>query len=238
MKILHVALALTISATAQGSDEHEKKPADAPAHDAKQAGHGEAKKEDHGAKKDAGGKKDSAKKDGGKKDAKKDDKGAAHGDGHATAEAQIDIGGYIHNWVKFPELNGVDLASGEPTHISIKKDTAMVVFFIASYDIGSQNLIDKFKAVEARYSPRFTKFIYAFVNDLEKEAVAFLREHNVKGTAVLIDQDTKQAFQHPPLNLPMIYVGDRKGWLTMRFGSVDKSAVAKVDEFLDLVNAI
>ncbi len=233
MKILHLAMAMLLSSTAIASDKHEEKAVEGPAGASKDAAKTDAKQSDKA------GKKDSGKKDSAKKDDKKAGKGeAGKGEGQTAAEAQIDIGGYIHNWVKFPELNGVDLATGEPTHISIKKDTALVVFFIASYDIGSQNLIDKFKSVEARYSPRFTKFIYAFVNDLEKEAVAFLREHNVKGTAVLIDEDTKQAFQHPPLNLPMIYVGDRKGWLTLRFGSVDKTVVSKVDDFLDLVNAI
>ncbi len=154
----------------------------------------------------------------------------------SPSAAPVYSGNYVHDWIKFPEITGIDLGSGEPMRIVPEKDYATVAFFVASYDLGSQNLIQQFKKLEAAYASRFTRFIYVFVNDLEKEAVNFIRDNKIEGRAILCDDATKTRFQFPPLNIPMIYVGDRKGWLALRFTQTTEKNIASTDEFLGLIN--
>jgi hypothetical protein len=153
----------------------------------------------------------------------------------SPSAAPVYSGNYVHDWIKFPEITGTDLSSGEPMRVVPEKDYATVAFFIASYDLGSQNLIQQFKKLEATYDSRFTRFVYVFVNDLEKEAVNFIRDNKIEGRAILCDDATKTRFQFPPLNIPMIYVGDRKGWLALRFAQTTDKNIAATDEFLGLI---
>jgi hypothetical protein len=147
-------------------------------------------------------------------------------------------GNYVHEWIGFPEITGLDLQTGEPMRVVAEKDYATVAFFIASYDLGSQNLIQEFLKLEKKYASRFTRFVYVFVNDLEKEAVNFMRDNRVEGRTILCDDSTKMRFQFPPLNIPIIYVGDRRGWLALRFPQAKASDIALTDEFLGYLNVL
>jgi hypothetical protein len=141
-------------------------------------------------------------------------------------------------WVRFPEITGFSVSNGEPLRIIPEKDRSLVAIFIASYDIGSQNVIEKIKKLQARYEKKFASFVYVFVNDLTQEAANFVRAHAIDGTVVLADDQTKKNFQFPPLNIPMVYISDRKGWMAIRLGEVDQEKLLAVENYLELITAL
>jgi hypothetical protein len=139
---------------------------------------------------------------------------------------------YIHEWLKFPDITGTDIFTQQPVRIAPTKERLLVAFLVASYEIGSQNMIRKMRKLQLKHQQQFTDFVYVFVNDLPKEARAFAKHNRIDGDIIMADEATKKKFQFPPLNLPMIYVADRHGWLTMQATSFKEEQLIKLDMFL------
>ena len=117
-----------------------------------------------------------------------------------------------------------------------EKGIATVAVFLASWCVPCQEQIDFFKDLKQTFEPRYTKFVYIFAHDMEQDAQAFIREHQLSGDMLLADVKLMDTFHLP--NLPSVYVGDRFGWLSWRALNIKESRHAALSEFLDLITAL
>lgn len=142
---------------------------------------------------------------------------------------------YVHEWIAFPEIKGTRVGRAIDLDYKPVFGRATVLFFIASWDLNTQDLIDEFMALENSYSPLHTDFIYIFSHDTDADALHFMEEVGIKGDAILANHEVLKAFKQPPL--PSIYVGDRNNWFTMRFLEVKPTELKRLDEFLRGINS-
>ncbi len=141
---------------------------------------------------------------------------------------------YVHRWIKFPFFKGKSI-NGGTINVTPQKGFNIVVFFVASWSVGSQDLIDYFKKIEAHYSNLNTRFVYIFVHDTLKDAQGFAKEHGIE-EAMLADHTILKKFHNPPP--PAIYVADNRGWITTRFLDAKKDDTRSLNYFLKYMTAL
>jgi thiol-disulfide isomerase/thioredoxin len=135
---------------------------------------------------------------------------------------------YVHTWKSFPTATGKAISGGEIT-IKPIEGFISVLFFVASWDIKSQELISKFKKIEKKYSNLNTNFYYIFMHDTFEDAYGFAKEFKIKNGVIATHQINK-AFHHP--KIPSVYVSDRHKKLSTRFLDVDAETTQDFDHFL------
>jgi hypothetical protein len=135
----------------------------------------------------------------------------------AEARALKETSTYVHEWVKFPELTGRSLEGGGNITIGCALGKACVVFFLSTHSVHSQKIIERYKKLSDRFSPLHTDFYQVFVNDTVPDARAFHREFKLKNSvrAALNSEDLNLKFHAQ--TVPLIYVGDRYGWIVTRY---------------------
>jgi len=141
---------------------------------------------------------------------------------------------YVHKWIKFPVAKGKSIKGGMSTIKSVKGFVS-VIYFVASWDVKSQEILAKLKKVENKYAHQNAKFYYIFTHDTYEDATAFAKEYGIEN-GLIAGHEINKAFHHP--NVPSIYVGDRHGWLSTRFLAIDSKEVDDLDNYLRLLTAI
>jgi hypothetical protein len=141
---------------------------------------------------------------------------------------------YVHKWIKFPEIRGTSINGGELT-ISPGNGVVTILFFIASWSVESQDLIESFQRVQERYRQMNTRFVYIFTHDTLVDAINFAKEYKIDD-GLLSSHDILQAFNNPPP--PTVYISDAKGWITSRYVSTKIDDLIKINHLLKLMTAI
>jgi thiol-disulfide isomerase/thioredoxin len=141
---------------------------------------------------------------------------------------------YVHRWIKYPSGSGKSLSGGDTT-VSGRDGYITVTFFIASWDIKSQELLRAFQKIEAKYRGLSTNFVYVFSHDTFEDAAAFAKDAGI-GNGVVAAHELQKNFHHP--KIPSVYVGDKDGWLVSRFLDTTPEDLGKLDKFLELATAL
>lgn len=150
------------------------------------------------------------------------------------AESRTITDDYVHHWISFPSGSGQSIAGGENT-LKAKKGYITVVFFIASWDIKSQELLHRLQKLEQLYQDLATNFVYVFSHDTYDDAVAFAKDAGLSN-GLIAGHELHKNFHHP--KIPSIYVGDRAGWLTARFLDVTLKDIDELDLYLRHASAL
>lgn len=137
---------------------------------------------------------------------------------------------YVHHWIQMPPLAGKNIDTGEATVITPEKGQPTVLIFLASWCLPCQKLTRSFEALRAKYAPRSTRFVYVFTHDTRADALAFAKDHKLKGDRLLASRESLKAYHEP--ELPTVYVGDRAGWLVERYVNVAPEGLKDLDGFL------
>jgi hypothetical protein len=141
---------------------------------------------------------------------------------------------YVHKWIPAPAFAATHLPDGETRTVAPVKGRAQVIMFLGSWDEGSQRLVSDVERLARRYRRLNADFVYVFVSDTLDDASAFIKEYNLPD-GFLANHDVRAAFHNT--DLPTIYVGDRRGWLTTRFVKADADSLKTLDGFLERVTA-
>jgi hypothetical protein len=153
----------------------------------------------------------------------------------STSEARAlkETSTYVHEWVKFPELTGRNLEGGGDITIGCALGKACVVFFLSTHSVHSQKIIERYKKLSDRFSNLHTDFFQVFVNDTVPDARAFHREFKLRNSvrAALNSEDLNLKFHAQ--TVPLIYVGDRYGWIVTRYPITTGSGQEINEEMLD-----
>lgn len=137
---------------------------------------------------------------------------------------------YKHQWVRFPDITGRDLRSGETTAIQPKKGQAVVVFFIASWCLPCQKLAPTMQTIRKKFQSQSARIVFAFAQDTFKDAQGFVKAHKLEGEAILADKATLKTFHEP--ELPSVYMGDRTNWLALRYLKVNRDQLQELADIL------
>ena len=179
---------------------------------------------------------------------KKEDasKGEGHGKDHGEASKQpetpqqkmyreardyIRTPYYVHQWVDFPEVKGTNLA-GEPVSLKSKTGYLTVLFFVASWCLSCQNLIEDFKAIQQKTSKLSIQYAYIFMHDTTKDIKGFKDYYKID-PLIIADNAVMKIFHNPPL--ASIYIGDKEGNLLSRYLDVKKT---DLDDLLQMLKAL
>lgn len=138
---------------------------------------------------------------------------------------------YVHSWIAFPEFSG-ELVSGGQLSITPIRGTIDVVYFVASWCLPCQEVIDRFKAMEAKFASKNVRFTYIFSHDIKKDAAGFIGAFGLKD-GVISNHTILKVFHDPPL--PTVYVSDRKGWLLARYERIAPSNIGELEEKIRLL---
>jgi thiol-disulfide isomerase/thioredoxin len=138
---------------------------------------------------------------------------------------------YIHDWVKFPELKGDPLDRVNPFTAMPKMGEVFVVFFVASWCVPCQSLMDELRAMERTYVHLPVKFVYVFSHDTLDDAKAFAKEHTID-KAMLANVSVLKNFHNP--ELPSAFVSDRQGLLQQRFLGITKESLQSLQQDIAL----
>ena len=144
---------------------------------------------------------------------------------------------YIHKWLKMPDIVGRAVGDrNEQFEYKPVRGRGTVVIFLSASCLPCQEQMENLRRIEARYNRLFTDFIYVFVNDSSKDALAFAKEYGI-GESKLVHGtfELLKAYKNPPL--PSIYIGDRHGWIGSSYLSLDTAKVEKVNHYLKLMTA-
>ena len=141
---------------------------------------------------------------------------------------------YVHRWIKFPTGTGKSITGGENS-VGAQEGYITVIFFLASWDIKSQELLARFKKLESTYKNISTHFIYVFTHDTFEDAVAFAADSAIS-SGLVAGHELHKNFHHP--KIPSIYVGDKDGWLSARFLDTTVKDIEVLDEYLRYATAI
>ncbi len=150
------------------------------------------------------------------------------------AESRTITDDYVHRWIPFPSGSGQSIAGGENT-LKAKKGYITVVFFIASWDIKSQELLHRLQKLEQLYQDLATTFVYVFSHDTFEDAVAFAKDAGLSN-GLIAGHELQKNFHHP--KVPSVYIGDRAGWLTARFLDVTVKDLDELDLYLRHATAL
>jgi hypothetical protein len=150
------------------------------------------------------------------------------------AEGFAITGDYVHHWIKFPSGSGKALSGGENS-ISARDGYVTVAFFLASWDIKSQELLKRFQKLETTYKKLSVHFVYIFTHDTFEDSVAFAEDAGITN-GLVAGHELHKNFHHP--KIPSIYVADKEGWLASRFLDVTSKDMETLDEYLRLQAAL
>ncbi|MEZ4742369.1 MAG: hypothetical protein R3B45_07975 [Bdellovibrionota bacterium] len=141
---------------------------------------------------------------------------------------------YVHTWIRFPTAIGKSLSGG---NVTVKPVTGIVTifFFIASWDVKSQEILFKLKEIEKKYKNLDANFVYIFTHDTYEDATAFAKEYDIED-GIIASHEINKAFHNP--KVPSIYIGDREGWLSTRFLDVKQQDLKELDYYLYLLTII
>jgi thiol-disulfide isomerase/thioredoxin len=150
------------------------------------------------------------------------------------AESFTHTNDYVHRWIKFPSGSGKSIAGGENT-LKARNGYVTVVFFVASWDVKSQELMKRFQKLESTYKNLATNFVYVFTHDTFEDAVAFAEDSGVTN-GLVAGHELHKNFHHP--KIPSIYIGDKDGWLAGRYLDTNPADIESLDEYLRYVTSI
>lgn len=145
-------------------------------------------------------------------------------------------GGYVHNWIGFPNFSGKSVFSEETIQVAPEKGYVSIVIFIASWCERCQRLIAPFEQLREEFKDLPVHVVYVFSHDTLADSQGFSKEHQIKGQGLLGNHDILKAFHNPPL--PSIYIGDRWGWLLDRFLDVEIKDIEETRRLVRLMTAI
>lgn len=145
------------------------------------------------------------------------------------AEYQI-TNKYKHEWIRFPDLAGINIEDGHDMLITPKKGEALVVFFIASWCIPCQKLAPQLKAIHQRFTSPAARVVFVFSQDTRKDAQGFTKSHQLPGDKLLASPALLKQFHEP--ELPSVYVGDRNNWLSHRYLNLKRDDLKELEEYL------
>lgn len=141
---------------------------------------------------------------------------------------------YVHHWVALPTFSAARLPDNEMTSVSPKPGRMLIVIFLASWCEPCQHLLPEFRRLEKRFARLSTDFVYLFAHDTLQDATGFMREFGLN-SAYLAGREVLKTYHNP--ELPTIYVGDRRGWLTARFTKTNPKSLNELERLLQKLTA-
>jgi peroxiredoxin len=142
---------------------------------------------------------------------------------------------YVHSWMKFPPLSGIDVNTEKSRSFTAKAGTVLAVFFVASWSLPCQKMMANLQKLNDKFKQLHTQFVFVFSHDTLSDARGFIEEHNLSIDAILADHKILKDFHNP--ELPSVYLSDRRGWLSQRFISLDDKKMEELQNSLNLMTA-
>jgi len=143
--------------------------------------------------------------------------------------------GYAHSWIKTPKISGYSLAGRVWKVFPVQPGESLVIVFIASWCVSCQELIVPLKEMMKKSRENYTRFLFLFAHDTQKDAAGFQKYFNLKHS-IMASQKILKFFHNPPL--PSIFVQDRWGWLTKSYLSIKTGEVKELSEFLMVTSGL
>ena len=143
---------------------------------------------------------------------------------------------YVHQWLSMPPLTArrLDGAGGNET-VAARPGRMLVIIFLASWCEPCQQLLPEYQALSKRFSRLPVDFIYVFAHDTKDDAMAFMTEFAMSH-GYLANHELLKTYHNP--ELPTIYVGDRRGWLTARYRKSSVADLKDLGDFIELLTAL
>lgn len=151
------------------------------------------------------------------------------------ADAVTPSNDYVHKWLAFPAITGADFPSGEKKSIHAKEGTVLVAFFVASWCIPCQNMVEQLIQLEEQLKKVHTQFVYIFAHDTADDVEQFVKDHRLQSTIVIADHEVLKAFHNP--KIPTAYVSDRRTWLSQRFMELDAKKLSELQTTIKKMTA-
>lgn len=137
---------------------------------------------------------------------------------------------YVHSWTAMPSFTATGLGDDQgPMSVGPRPGRALVVLFLASWCEPCQQLMADYQVLEKRYRRLGADFVYVFAHDTQDDAQGFMKEFGLS-RGILANHDVLKAYHNP--ELPTIYLGDRRGWLTTRYVKAGATEVERLDGLL------
>jgi thiol-disulfide isomerase/thioredoxin len=142
---------------------------------------------------------------------------------------------YAHKWIPMPTFT----ASALPHHadqrtVGPARGRVLVLVFLASWCEACQQVTPRLREIEQRYGRLNTDFVYVFAHDTPQDAEGFMQEFKLPA-GVLASYEALKAYNNP--ELPSVYVGDRRGWLTTRYVNIAEPQIQKLSDLLRYLTA-
>lgn len=142
---------------------------------------------------------------------------------------------YVHQWINFPKIKALNLSTLQNSTVIHKKGQILVVFFISSWCVPCQRLMDRFIEIDNKFSKLYTKIIYILTHDTQEDALGFAKEFKIINKSLLYNDDIIQTFHNP--QLPSVYISDKEGWLINRYIKINYENTLELEKFLDMLNS-
>ncbi len=160
---------------------------------------------------------------------------AANNEAAVAAEAPVASRNYIARWLPMPPFTAETLGSERGTvSIEPKPGRMTVVLFLASWCEPCQRLMADYLWLQKRYQRLNTDFYFVFAHDTRADAEGFMKEFGLT-SAYLGTFDALKAYKNP--ELPTVYIGDRRGWMSKRLVNTKPEDLAQLDSYLKLMTS-
>ena len=146
---------------------------------------------------------------------------------------------YVHGWKKFPQVLERRVDAPGQLNIKAQPGRVTVIYFLSSHCLPCQRIMERYLRIVDRFRDLHTDFYYVFLNDTVKDATGFTKEYGLQNAARanLSSRKYREAFHAQ--TVPMIYVGDRHGWLATRYpmtyGNAERIGDAELDDLENLL---
>lgn len=142
---------------------------------------------------------------------------------------------YAHQWIPMPSFTAQALPHhGDQRTVSPARGRVLVLVFLASWCEACQQMTPRLREIEQRYAHLNTDFVYVFAHDTPQDAEGFMQEFKLP-SGVLASYEALKAYNNP--ELPSVYVGDRRGWLTTRHINITEPQIQKLSDLLRYLTA-
>lgn len=142
---------------------------------------------------------------------------------------------YAHQWIPMPTFTAAALPHhGDQRTVGPARGRVLVLVFLASWCEACQQVTPRLREVEQRYARLNTDFVYVFAHDTPQDAEGFMQEFKLP-SGVLASYEALKAYNNP--ELPTVYVGDRRGWLTTRYINIAEPQIQKLSDLLRYLTA-
>lgn len=146
-----------------------------------------------------------------------------------SAESFILSPNYVYRWVNFPSLEGENI-NQKTEKINPELGYVSVAFFLATWCIPCQEILEDFKKIEAKYKDKPVHFYYVFSHDVKPDILGFQKEFTLADNILIANHDILKKFHNP--QLPTIYVGDRHKFLLTRYVKPTSKELTELDTLL------